>query len=200
MNAFHILGKCSLSKHTERAAWYTDVNVFHNTFSTDHGAAQVDPLAWLLPLPCRRSTLMSTKPSPHEPASQGPSHMADITTTRRLNLLSVFREFSQEQIAAERQPKGLDAAFASKLQISSATWSMAKSGSRPIGEKLARQFEVALNKPALWLDEPRESAVITEAEQRFLNRALEVWRSTNSAGRKRLKHALEQAATGANSA
>jgi hypothetical protein len=175
-------------------AWYTNVNVFHNTFSASSPAGLVSISARQ---PSTRSPrLVSTKASPPVAPSDSTNPPSDLTTTRRLNLLSEFREFSKGLIDAEEQPKGLDAAFAAKLQISGTTWSMAKSGSRPIGEKLARQFEVALEKPAYWLDEPRTSTVVTEAEQRFLNRALEVWRGTNSAGRKRLARALEQAASG----
>lgn len=43
-------------------------------------------------------------------------------------------------IAHSAAPKGLEQAFAARLQISPSMWSQIKS-SRPIGDKLARQIE-----------------------------------------------------------
>ena len=75
-------------------------------------------------------------------------------------------------MAAGDQPKGLEAAFAEKLGISGATWSMAKSGARPIGDRMARQFEHQCHVPAGWLDEEREPEGMSHAEQQFLALAL----------------------------
>ena len=115
-----------------------------------------------------------------------------ITTIRRQNVLSLFQIFAEERIAAGDQPKGLEAAFAARLGVSGATWSMAKSGSRPIGDKLARQIEHSCGKAAGWLDEEREPQGLTAAEQQFLAMALQSWRSTNSDGRKQLRALIKQ--------
>jgi hypothetical protein len=116
---------------------------------------------------------------------------SSITTIRRQNVLSLFQQWAEERIAAGVPPKGLESGFAEHLGISGATWSMAKSGSRPIGDKLARQFEHRCSQPEGWLDEAREPQGLTQAEQQFLALALKTWRETNSDGRKRLRHALK---------
>lgn len=95
-------------------------------------------------------------------------------------------------MAAGDQPKGLESAFAEKLGVSGATWSMAKSGSRPIGDKLARQIEHHCSVDPGWLDEEREPLGLSQAEQQFLSLALKAWRSTNSDGRKRLRLLLKE--------
>lgn len=105
---------------------------------------------------------------------------------RRHNALTLFQSFAEEAMAQGTPPKGLEQSFARKLEISPSMWSQIKS-SRPIGDKLARQIERHCDQPAHWLDEARESAGLTEAEQKFLALALRAWRNTNAAGRKSLK-------------
>lgn len=56
---------------------------------------------------------------------------------------------------------------------------------------MARQLEQHCGKPSGWLDEEREAASMTPAEQQFLSLALQAWRSTNAAGRKALKDHLK---------
>ncbi|ABM97066.1 hypothetical protein Mpe_B0291 (plasmid) [Methylibium petroleiphilum PM1] len=116
---------------------------------------------------------------------------SDPHTIRRQNALSLFQQFAEERIAAGEQPKGLEIAFAEKLGISGATWSMAKSGSRPIGDKLARQFEHRCALPAGWMDEERAPQGLSQAEQQFLASALEAYRGTNSDGRKQLRQLIK---------
>lgn len=117
--------------------------------------------------------------------------MSSITTFRRINALSLFQTFAEERITAGDPPKGLESAWASKIEVSGATWSMAKSGARPIGDKLARQIEQHCSKEAGWLDEEREPAGLSQGEQQFLALALKTYRETNSDGRKRLKLLLK---------
>ncbi len=83
-------------------------------------------------------------------------------------------------------PKGLEQTFAQQLQVSPSMWSQIKS-SRPIGDKLARQIEVACGKDGGWLDVERASAGLSAGEQQFLALALKVWRSVNAETRKKLK-------------
>lgn len=117
--------------------------------------------------------------------------MSSITTIRRVNAVALFQAFAEERIAAGVAPKGLESAWAEKIEVSGATWSMAKSGARPIGDKLARQIEQHCGKATRWLDEAREPAGLTPGEQQFLSLALKVYRETNSDGRKRLKQLLK---------
>ena len=119
--------------------------------------------------------------------------MSSISTFRRLNAISLFQAFAEERIAAGAPPKGLEAIWAAKLEVSGATWSMAKSGARPIGDKLARQIEVACAQPLGWLDQAHDEAPgQSVAEQQFLAMALKAWRGTNAEGRKRLKGVLKE--------
>ena len=101
---------------------------------------------------------------------------------------------AEKALAAGQPPKGLEQAFAATLQISPSMWSQIKS-SRPIGDKMARQIEQHCAQPLGWLDEERESAGLTPAEQQFLALALQAWRSTNSAGRKTLRDILKGSLT-----
>ena len=116
--------------------------------------------------------------------------VVNITVTRRQNVLALFQAYAEKAIAAGVAPKGLEQAFAATLQVSPSMWSQIKA-SRPIGDKLARQIEQHHAKPAGWLDEVRNDAAPTPAESAFLDLALSVWRSTNSAGRKALRAHLK---------
>ncbi len=123
--------------------------------------------------------------------------MANTTLLRRSNALALFQAFAESALAVGTAPKGLEQAFAARLEISPSMWSQIKS-SRPIGDKLARQIEQHQGKPAGWLDMPHASTAPTPAEQAFLDLALQAWRATNSAGRKGLRlqlRALTQAAS-----
>lgn len=117
--------------------------------------------------------------------------MSSISTFRRLNAIALFQAFAEERIAAGDPPKGLEAAWAAKIEVSGATWSMAKSGARPIGDKLARQVEQHCGKESGWLDEERAPTGLSPGEQQFLALALKAYRDTNSDGRKRLKLLLK---------
>ena len=116
--------------------------------------------------------------------------LSNITVTRRQNVLALFQDHAEKALAGGAGPKGLEQAFAARLQISPSMWSQIKSA-RPIGDKLARQIEQLCSKGAGWLDEERASSVVTPAEQQFLALALQAWRGTNSAGRKALRTQLQ---------
>jgi hypothetical protein len=115
----------------------------------------------------------------------------NITLTRRRNILALFQTYAEGALASGVSPKGLEQSFAQKLEISPSMWSQIKA-SRPIGDKLARQIEQHCGHPGYWLDEERESAGLTPAEQQFLALALQAWRATNSAGRKNLRSMLSK--------
>lgn len=114
---------------------------------------------------------------------------------RRQNVLSLFQHYAEEQMRAGTPPKGLEQAFAARLQISPSMWSQIKS-SRPIGDKLARQIEAACGHPAGWLDEARAVSGPTAAELQFLALASKAWRATNADGRKRMKLLLKELMAG----
>ena len=106
--------------------------------------------------------------------------------------LPIFQTFAEERITAGDPPKGLEAAWAARIGVSGATWSMAKSGARPIGDKLARQIEHHCDKAAGWIDEAREPTGLTPAEQQFLALSLKTYRGTNSDGRKQLRQLMRE--------
>jgi hypothetical protein len=88
-------------------------------------------------------------------------------------------------------PKGMEQAFAQKLQMSPSMWSQIKT-SRPIGDRLARQIEAACVQPQGWLDAEHQPQGLSASEQQFLALALKAWRSTNAEGRKRLKLTVKE--------
>jgi len=115
--------------------------------------------------------------------------VSNITINRRRNALALFQAYAEAAVANGAAPKGLEQAFAAKIEISPSMWSQIKSA-RPIGDRLARQIEQHCGKPAGWLDEEREDAGLTQAEQQFLALALKAWRAANSEGRRALRAQL----------
>lgn len=126
-------------------------------------------------------------------------NLSNITLNRRQNALQLFQEFAEHAMAAGAPPKGLEQAFAAKLQISPSMWSQIKS-SRPIGDKLARQIEAHCGKTEGWLNEARVTEGPTAAELAFLDLALQAWRASNAAGKRALKLGMKNALEAANSA
>ena len=99
------------------------------------------------------------------------------------------------RLAAGDSTKGLEASFAARLGLGPSTWNMAKTGARPIGDRLARQIESGAGVPAGWLDEVREPEGLQPAEERFLAMALKAWRGTDADGRKRLRALARELST-----
>ena len=115
-----------------------------------------------------------------------------MTHLRRTNVQNAFQAFAEEQLGLGHPPKGLEQTFASLLQISPALWSMVKSGTRQIGDKLARQIEDKLGKEKGWLEQEREPVGLSSAEQHFLSIALNTYRRLNADGRRRLKKQVHE--------
>jgi hypothetical protein len=115
----------------------------------------------------------------------------ELHHVRRNNAIAAFQAFAEEQMATGHPPKGLEQAFAQVLEISPAMWSMTKSGSRPMSDKLARQFEAKLGRPSGWMDEQREPQGLTPAEQHTMALALAAHRRTNAEGKRRLRALLK---------
>lgn len=117
--------------------------------------------------------------------------MPNLTLTRRRNAIALYQEFLRERIAAGDAAKGLDQSFAAALQVSPSMWSQIKSA-RPIGDKLARQIEVARGQPAGWLDDEHEGEpAVDAAEERFLELARQAWRAANAKGKRALVRGLK---------
>ncbi|MCG2591503.1 hypothetical protein LZ009_01745 [Ramlibacter sp. XY19] len=117
----------------------------------------------------------------------------NVTLTRRRNMLALYQDYAREHLARGESAKGLEQTFAATLEISPSTWSQIK-GSRPIGDRLARQIEQHAGKPAGWLDESREATQAPDAaEERFVELARRAWRAANAKGKRELAHTLRQA-------
>jgi len=115
------------------------------------------------------------------------------TVTRRRNALLLHRRFLEEAIAAGLPAKGLDQAFAKKLEISPSMWSQIKSA-RPIGDTLARQIEQHCGVDAGWLDREDLAADAPDpAEERFIAAARQAWRKANAKGKRELSRWLRDA-------
>jgi len=118
----------------------------------------------------------------------------NITVARRRNALALHRRFLEEAVAAGLPAKGLDQAFAKKIEVSPSMWSQIKSA-RPIGDNLARQIERHCDVEPGWLDkEDRPSEVPDAAEERFIAAAREAWRTANAKGKRELSGWLKKRA------
>ena len=117
----------------------------------------------------------------------------NTTVTRRRNALLLHRRFLEQAIAAGLPAKGLDQAFAQKLEVSPSMWSQIKS-SRPIGDTLARQIERHCAVETGWLDRAELAADVPDvpdaAEERFVAKARQAWRTANAKGKRELSRWL----------
>jgi len=115
--------------------------------------------------------------------------VSNITVIRRHNALTLFQEYATSKIAAGEPAKGMEQAFAAKLEISPSMWSQIKS-SRPISDKLARQIESHMKQPAGWLDKPHGIGQPDPSEERFLALARAAWRNSNAQGKRELSRLM----------
>lgn len=121
--------------------------------------------------------------------SPPPRAVANITITRRHNVLALFQAHAEQALARGEAPKGLEQAFAASIHVSASMWSQVKA-SRPIGDKLARQIEVHAGKPGGWLDEAHASTAPSKTEAAFLALALAAYRASSREERRVLTAAL----------
>ena len=116
--------------------------------------------------------------------------MPDIHTIRRTNLLNAYQAYAEKHISEGHSPKGIDKSFAETLQISPSALSTHKSGVRPIGDKLAAQFESLLGHDSGWFSSEREPLGLTPAEQALFATLLKKLRTTDADGRRRLRNLI----------
>ena len=116
---------------------------------------------------------------------------SNTTRVRRDNALQLLQTYVAEQAQSGVPPKGLEQAFAAKLQVSASTWSQLKN-QRPISDKMARQIERLCGLDAGWLDQakgPRATAV-DAAEERLVAQVRAIWRGGNARTRRALRTAV----------
>ena len=111
----------------------------------------------------------------------------NISVTRRLNLLALLQEFAENLVASGTTTKGIDQAFAERIQVSPSMLSQMKAG-RPIGSKTAAQVEALCKRPAGWLDVQHPDQKPSPAEDAFIDLARKVWRAQNAKDKRALHH------------
>jgi hypothetical protein len=126
---------------------------------------------------------------PSSPISAASNEESTVTTNRRLNLLSMLKEFTESHIANDGSAKGVEELFAVHLQLSPSRLSQIK-GSRTIGDKLARQIETISRQPVGWLDEHHPEQLPSPGEAAFLALAREIWHKQNARGKRTLTHLI----------
>ena len=132
--------------------------------------------------------------SPDTP-SKSPESTRQAAQRRRDNALLLLQHFVAEQAQSGVPPKGLEQAFAARLQVSPSTWSQLKN-QRPISDKMARQIEHGCDKPVGWLDaehaELHSAADEPDAaEERLIAEVRAIWRSGNARTRRALRTAIK---------
>jgi hypothetical protein len=115
--------------------------------------------------------------------------LPNISVTRRLNLLALLQEFAENLVATGTTTKGIDQAFAERIQVSPSMLSQMKAG-RPIGNKTAAQIETLCKRAAGWLDLQHPDQKPTPAEDAFIELAREVWRAQNAKDKRALSQLL----------
>jgi hypothetical protein len=116
-----------------------------------------------------------------------PNSPPNISITRRLNLLALLQEFAENWVATGTTTKGIDQAFAERIQVSPSMLSQMKAG-RPIGNKTAAQIEALCKRPAGWLDAQHPDQKPSPAEDAFIDLARKVWRAQNAKDKRTLGH------------
>ena len=136
------------------------------------------------------------QPDTHEPLMPdvAPSATRELTRLRRDNALWLLQQFVADQAQSGMPPKGLEQAFAARLQVSPSTWSQLKN-QRPISDKMARQIEHGCGKATGWLDAEHAELHSTRAEpdaaeERLIAEVRAIWRTGNARTRRALRTAV----------
>ena len=115
-----------------------------------------------------------------------------VHALRRTNLHTLLQAFSLEQMAAGQPAKGLEVAFAAKLQVSASMLSQIKRN-RNISDALAKQIERICKKPDGWMSathSPDACPIQDMDEVQFLELARKAWRQSSPEERQRLSAIL----------
>jgi hypothetical protein len=119
----------------------------------------------------------------------------NLTRIRRENALRLLQAYVAEQARDGVPPKGLEQAFAARLQVSPSTWSQLKN-QRPISDKMARQIERLCGREPGWLDVPPMDeedgapGLPDAAEERLVAEVRAIWRAGNARTRRALRTAV----------
>lgn len=113
----------------------------------------------------------------------------NISVLRRVNLLLLLQEFAENWVATGTTTKGIDQAFAERIQVSPSMLSQMKAG-RPIGNKTAAQVEALCKRAAGWLDMQHPDQKPSPAEDAFVALARKIWRAQNAKNKRTLQHAV----------
>jgi len=119
-----------------------------------------------------------------------------VHIARRQNLLSLFSEFVAEAQSVNPAASlvGLDKAFAASIQIANTSLSSYKSGSRPIGDRIARQIESILQLDWGWMDTVHQDEDPNDDEvelNRFLKLAARTYKRATPVQRQMLADMLK---------
>ena len=136
---------------------------------------------------------------PGPPGTALPPPMS-IHGVRRDNLQALLLDFCQAELASGSKAKGLEQAFAAKLQISPSRLSQLK-GARNISDAMAMQIEHACKKPTGWLSTPHPQPSVSApsestTEGAFLNLARLFWKNSTEASRYRVMQEMEKSVLG----
>ncbi len=85
------------------------------------------------------------------------SQPQELAALRRQNALTLFARWRLQQV--QQGNSDADKDFAALLGLASSQWSRLKSGT-PVGHKLARQIEAALDQPGGWLDQAHPTETV----------------------------------------
>lgn len=115
--------------------------------------------------------------------------MKDIAEIRRANFLKLLEEFRDSHCGGVE--RGAMAAFARYHDMAPSFVSQMKSGSRDIGEVLARQLETRSGKPVRWMDDKRHLIDMSDSGQvDFVDVALTLYRASPDHAKDALLKAL----------
>lgn len=140
-------------------------------------------------------------PQPYglDPITAAPNiELPSIHGIRRENLGALLKSFSQAQLAAGMPPKGLEQAFAARIQISPSMLSQIKR-SRNISNSLATQIECLSGKSDGWLSQPHPTADSTNStqaeftEEDLIDLVRKTWRSANAQQREQIARTVRRA-------
>lgn len=108
-------------------------------------------------------------------AVDGDNRSMFVHIARRHNLLALFSHFVTDAQSVDPAASlvGLDKAFAARIQIANSSFSSYKSGSRPIGPRIARQIESLLQLDRDWMDLVHQEAE-PDTDEVELNRFLKL--------------------------